>query len=182
MGLRVDEESTSSAKNRPQTTAEIFAHEGGVAFLSEYEKANLKNYQKVLVKKFGKAFAPRAACQLNQSADDWPMHSKVSGSMEYLHTMIKNVGVLFCKDRGITVNEMAMYPGCRSGLAGGTQSRSCLGGVNGILDTIPYYIPSTYVVCYHPGTIPLSQLLLGPWGCIPLSKRFLLQLYMEHPG
>ena len=28
MGLRVDEESTSSAKNRPQTTAEIFAHEG----------------------------------------------------------------------------------------------------------------------------------------------------------
>ena len=103
----------SAAKNLQESTEELYRTRGGTVFLTLAEKSNLDCYHNLLAKKWGKAMVKRVACQLNQSAREWPMHSRhdPSSGREIMHTLIKNVGILFVGSRGMTTNEMALFLG-----------------------------------------------------------------------
>ena len=102
---------TSTARDLPESTEELYKTQGGLAFLTHGEKSNLECYRNLMLKKYGKSAVDRTAYQLNQNAREWPMHSKSDNGREIMHTLIKNVGILFVGRRGMTTNEMALFLG-----------------------------------------------------------------------
>ena len=77
---------------------------GCYQFLTNVEQQNFKEYLAILSKKMPDAVLRDVAVQLNQTARVHAMYSKNGVH----HTLIKNIGIIFCQDRSITVEELAL--------------------------------------------------------------------------